>query len=222
MVVTLTMKFNLRMTQALFIRQLLWCFFALTLLIFSLGISWQANKAANFLYGFWYQTLQIASVIEQNVPKNTQGKDDFPIDDFALHKKMFTDIVQAIHQQGNGLADIHYPNSQTHMQALLTNSEVQHLQDVANLLDSVAMLWWTNLLILLCLLAIYTRKKKQLTVAITKTTTAELTVNAINEMPSGKQKLIAVAGFIVLVIAIMALWGFTTVFLLFTYRDFSS
>lgn len=206
------MNFKHRMNQHLLIRQLLWCFFALSLVIFTLGISWQANKAANFLYGFWYQTLQIGSVVSQNVPKNTQGKSDFPINDFSLHKNMFNDIVQAIHQQGNGLADIHYPNSQAIVQKLLTKSEVQHLQDVANLLDNVITFWWFNLIVLLGLLAFYGRKKKPLTMATSEAKANRLSANTIHEMPTGKQKLISVASFIFLVITVLGIWGFTSVF----------
>jgi len=200
------------MYKHLLIRQLLWCTFALALLIFSLGISWQVNKTANFLYGFWYQTLQINTVISQNVPKNSQGKRDFPVNDFKLHEKMFTDIVQAIHQHGNGLADISYLNHRTISQKLLTKSEVQHLQDVANLLDSLVNFWWLNLFILLSILMLYRRKKKQLTMSAPLTEPNKAQIHSLAAIPTGKQKLVSLALFILLVVSVLGLWGFTQVF----------
>jgi len=208
----LNMNFKQSMYKHLLIRQLLWCTFALALLIFSLGISWQVNKTANFLYGFWYQTLQINTVISQNVPKNSQGKRDFPVNDFKLHEKMFTDIVQAIHQHGNGLADISYLNHRTISQKLLTKSEVQHLQDVANLLDSLVNFWWLNLFILLSILMLYRRKKKQLTMSAPLTEPNKAQIHSLAAIPTGKQKLVSLALFILLVVSVLGLWGFTQVF----------
>lgn len=206
------MNFKSTMFKQLLIRQLFWCIFALTLVIFSLGISWQVNKAANFLYGFWYQTLQINSVISKNVAKNTQGKLDFPINDFALHEKMFTDIVESIHQHGSGLADINYLNQQAISQKLLTKSEVQHLQDVANLLDKLMKIWWFDLLILLCLIILYARKQKHLLISASRVKANKSLIGALGEMPTGKQKLVSLACFILLVIFMLGLWGFTQVF----------
>tara|TARA_R110000737_G_scaffold61109_3_gene88107 strand:- start:1925 stop:2731 length:807 start_codon:yes stop_codon:yes gene_type:complete len=202
------MSFKNAMFKALFFRQLLWCVFAIALIIFSLGISWQANKSANFFYGFWYQTLEIHAVINKNVPKNSQGKRDFPVDDFELHQEKFADIVQAIHQQGMGLDDITYLGHHDIAQKLLTVSEVQHLQDVANLLSSMVKFWWGNLFFLLMLVVFYCRKKNQQTLP----TSHQLIVASASKMPTGKQKLIVLASFVLLVIFMLWLWGFTPIF----------
>jgi uncharacterized membrane protein len=195
-----------------FVRQVIWCVVAVILLTFSLGISWQISKTTNFLYSFWYQTLHIDEVIKKNVPKNTQGKRDFPVDNFQLHEKMFAEIVDAIHQQGNQednqlgklpsntLSKISYVNHQSISKALLTKSEVVHLQDVANLLRSVEKLWWVNLLILLGMIFFYCRKEQT------------ISVNSIRVMPTGKQKIISLLSFIILLVAILSIWGFTEVF----------
>ena len=188
------------MFKALFFRQLVWCIFALTLLTFSLGVSWQLSKSANFFYGFWYQTLEIHHVIAKHVPKNTQGKRDFPVNNAELHEQKFADIVQAIHQHGEGLTDIRYVNSQGLSQALLTASETQHLQDVANLLDSLVDVWWGNLLFLCVLLVSYLRKCKH------------NRFTSISVMPTGKQKLLTLVCLVLLVILMLATWGFTQVF----------
>lgn len=188
------------MCKHLLIRPLFWCVFALALLVFSLGISWQVSKATNFLYNVWYQTLEINTLISKSVPKNTQGKRDFPINDVKLHKKKFADIVQSIHHHGDGLTEISYLNHQGILQKLLTKSEVQHLQDVANLLDNMTKLWWGNLLFMLSLLIFYGRKAKQ------------LTAESIRAMPTAKQKLIALACLVSLVVAMLTIWGFTPIF----------
>ena len=188
------------MFKPLFIRQFIWCIFALTLLIFSLGISWQASKATNFLYGFWYSTLQINEVISTNVPKNTQGKRDFPISDIKLHATKFADIVQSIHKHGDGLVDISYVNKQAEVQKLLTKSEVQHLQDVANLLDKVGYIWWVNLILMLSFLLLYFSKLKL------------LSVSSIRRMPTGKQKLASLICLVFLVVSMLGVWGFTQIF----------
>ncbi|AZQ84228.1 DUF1461 domain-containing protein [Colwellia sp. Arc7-635] len=208
------MNFKPTELKSLFARQLLWCAFAITLLVFSLGISWQASKEANFLYGFWYQTLEINNVISRNVPKNSQGKRDFPINDRELHEEKFAEIVTAIHQHGHGLTDIGYINNQAQSKKLLTTSEVQHLQDVANLLDSVSRFWWINLLFLIGLSSIYCRKPKVVTNTEQQILVKHQPLSAvsISTMPTGQQKLAALVTVIILIIALLGLWGFTQVF----------
>lgn len=198
------------MTKDLFTRTLLWCVFAVTLLIFSIGISWQASKMVNFLYGFWYQTLEINSVISVNVPRNTQGKRDFPSNDTALHAQKFADIVYSIHQHGAGLADIDYLNHQGHARKLLTKSEVQHLQDVANLLDNIKILWWLNVFFLLSFLLFYCRKPTHLTKD--KHNADKVCAESLSNMPSGKQKLMSLVCFMLLMLLLLSLWGFTEIF----------
>lgn len=183
-----------------FVRQLIWCFFALMLLVFSLGVSWQVSKSTNFLYSFWYKTLHINDVIIKNVPKNIQGKRDFPVDDIKLHEKKFADIVEAIHQQGYGLAKISYVNNRAVLKPLLTHAEVLHLEDVANLLDSVERFWWVSLLFLFGLLFLYGLNSQQ------------INVNSIRKMPTGKQKVISLLSFIVVIVIVLSVWGFTEVF----------
>ena len=196
------------------LRHLLWLAFALSLLVFSLGVSWQLSKSANFFYGFWYQSLQIDTTIKNNVIKNTQDKDDFPIDDAQLHYDKFADIVLAIHLQGEGLDRISYQNSSGEIRRLLTHSEVVHLQDVANLLDSVSQLWLSSLLLLLPLLVIYTRK---LTFSNVKNKhhanrTLNEEVHSLITMPKGRHKLISICLLCLFIVLVLFLWGFTAVF----------
>jgi uncharacterized membrane protein len=190
------------------LRQVLWLIFAISLLTFSLGLSWQLNKSENFFYSFWYQHLQIDMTIKKYVVNNMHGKRDFPVADTNLHQQKFADIVQAIHQQGHGLADISYENAQAISQKLLTKSEVEHLQDVANLLDSISKLWWGNLVLLLSLLIFYCRKHKHLNILNNN----KVATSFVRTMPTGKQKLISLACFVLLLGVILGLWGFTSVF----------
>ncbi len=219
-------------------KHLLWLTFSLSLLTFTLGISWQLSKSANFFYGFWYQSLHIDSTIKKNVIKNTHGKRDFPVEDAGLHHEKFADIVQAIHQQGEGLDRISYQNSAGQIRRLLTNSEVVHLQDVANLLDKVSQFWMSNLLLLLSLLVLYTCKQVfsrsnashqndgamfieksaieysaiENTVIKSNPTQFELMMASITTVPLGKHKLVAVMILCLLVVAVLFLWSFTSVF----------
>ena len=202
------MNFKNKMLKALFFRQLIWCVFALALLVFALGISWQVSKTSSFLYGFWYQTLDIQQVINKSVPKNSQGKRDFPTDDSQLHEKKFADIVQAIHQHGDGLAEIRYVNLQGISRKLLTPSEVQHLQDVANLLDSISHYWWGNLFLLLSLLVFYCRKLKNYTALNAR----QSLIKSTRKLPTGKQKFLTLAGFVLCIAALLGILGFTEVF----------
>ena len=175
------------MFKTILYRQLLWCTFALTLLIFALGVSWQLSKSANFFYGVWYQTLEINDVIKGNVPKNTQGKREFPQHDVALHHQKFADIVFAIHQHGEGLSDISYVNNQGLKNTLLTQSEVRHLQDVANLLDNVSRFWWANVVVLVLFIFLYGRKGTlQLVYKQQK-----LPDTSVLKLPNVKQKLLS-------------------------------
>lgn len=202
---------------------LLWLLFALSLLTFSLNASWQLSKSANFFYVFWYQSLQIDLTIKKHVAINTHGKQDFPIEDVNLHQKKFAEIVQAVHQQGVGLEQISYKNFEGKTRRLLTNSEIIHLQDVANLLDKVSQLSTANLAVLLLFFIIYTRdqgnknklldtRPKDTRLIENKASKADVATTSIIAMPSNVQKIIAVILLCLLIIIILSLWGFTSVF----------
>ena len=202
------MSFKHRMVKIQLFRQLVWGLFALSLLTFSLGISWQVSKVNNFFYGVWYQVLDIHQVVDKSVPRNTQGKHDFPIDDIKLHQEKFADIVTAIHHHGVGLADITYINKQFKLRKLLTTSEVEHLQDVANLLDNINYFWLGNLFVFLALALFYCQQLKVL--AIEKGQL--LTVKSSRVMPTTKQKALTVLILLLAVLVLLASVGFTKVF----------
>lgn len=197
-----------KMIKIAFLRQFIWLVFSLSLLIFGSGISWQISKSANFFYSTWYQVLDINHVVRKNVPKNSQGKADFPVDDASMHERKFAEIVLAIHQSGNGLSEIEYLNQQGITQKLLTKSEVQHLQDVANLLTSVNQLWWGNVFFLLFLMLFYCRKHP----SFEQFNGGKLPINTITVIPHFKQKLISLLFFVILIMTVLGIWGFTDIF----------
>jgi|TARA_R110002124_G_scaffold268253_1_gene435841 hypothetical protein len=202
------MSFKHMMFKKQIVRQLFWGLFALSVLTFSLGISWQVSKVNNFFYSFWYQTLDIHQIIGKSVPRNTQGKGDFPINDIELHEKKFADIVDAIHQHGVGLAEITYVNKQLNSRKLLTISEVQHLQDVANLLDNISHYWWGNLFFLLSLAIFYCWQVKN----HAGSPVQQLRIASFREMPTSKQKVITVLALMLSVVVLLASLGFTQIF----------
>ena len=203
---------NFKSIASILLKQTLWLTWALTLLICCLGISWQVSKSVNFSYSFWYQQLSIDKTIANNVLKNIHGKRDFPINDANLHQEKFIDIVNAIHQQGRGLKEISYQNAQGQVRQFLTVSEIQHLQDVANLLDKVVKISWVSVLCLISIFFIYYHNSITKSYAVSQVASKRLSFIAIATIPSAKQKLMSVFASCLLIVAILSLWGFTSVF----------
>ena len=134
---------------------LVWFFYAVTVVLLSVLISWALYSQANYGYGFWYQQLDIDTHIQKYGPKNRfrYGFEQLPSEQ---HIQAFEQIRDAVHQQGEGLADIHYTLPGRKPVPLLHEAEIRHLQDVADLIDvgrwlmvALAPLW--VLLSLLCI-----------------------------------------------------------------------
>ncbi|OUS30380.1 hypothetical protein A9Q98_05155 [Thalassotalea sp. 42_200_T64] len=126
--------------------------------MFSLGLSWQVNKSVNFTYPFWYQVLDISSHIDKYAPQNKYQKQDFVNTDASQHQQLFAEVVVAINNHGEGLAEMEY-NLANVDKKLFTDSEVVHLQDVSNLVDKLTWFWLINLIPLTSLLLLYRSKK---------------------------------------------------------------
>jgi len=97
-------------------------------------LSWHLLAKTDFLYPAGYSLLSIEQHIAEFAPVN-HYKAGFEFTTPVEHKRLFGEINTAIHNDGNGLAQITYtlPNGQT--ETLLRNAEVIHLQDVANLVN---------------------------------------------------------------------------------------
>jgi uncharacterized membrane protein len=104
-------------------------------LILSLYGGWMVNAKLDYgyawLYGFYETEQHIARYAPQN--KFRQGFETTSVDE---HKKVFQQIVDSVHANGEGLADISYEYSGQTL-SLLHEAERIHLQDVANLINAL-------------------------------------------------------------------------------------
>lgn len=130
----------------------LWFSALLGLLLSCLAASWLLQAQAHYGYGLWYEVYDIRAHIDRFGPQNRhiQGLETL---EKPGHVRLFNAISQAVHEQGDGLADIRF-DWRGRSQPLLHNAEVVHLQDVANLIDALrtaswviawltlALLWW--------------------------------------------------------------------------------
>ena len=109
--------------------------FTLLGLITAFWISWHALASVNFTYSTGYHLLNIEQHIDRFGPTN-RFRRGFEDTEFDQHQRLFSEIVTAIQQGGQGLASIEYhlPNGRHY--TLLREPEVIHLQDVANLVTT--------------------------------------------------------------------------------------
>jgi hypothetical protein len=109
----------------------------LSSIVFALSLSWFVLAANNFLYPVWHDVGGIGAGIDKYGPKN-RYKPGFGDTTKAQRSDIFAEINRAVHAHGDGLADITYQTKSSRgRQLLLHESEVVHLQDVANLIDFV-------------------------------------------------------------------------------------
>jgi len=109
--------------------------FSACLFCVSFYIAWLANASADFLYPTWYDALDLDEAISQYAPNN-KYKNGFEHTDKQQHLDSFSGIVKGIQNSGQGLRKLSYEDKKNHVtETLLTEAEVIHLQDVANLVD---------------------------------------------------------------------------------------
>lgn len=112
---------------------LYWFAFAGGLLVASLFVSWQALAGFDFAYLVWHEALGIGDTIARYGPENRwrQGfEQTTPIE----RARLFGAIVDAIHDDGHGLADLRYYDPEgRELGHLLREPEIVHLRDVARL-----------------------------------------------------------------------------------------
>ncbi len=108
---------------------------SLALFCSSFYLAWLISVQNNFLYSTWYEVLDIQKTIERYGPQN-KFRDGFEKLDKAEHVQLFNGIVKAIQNNGNGLEKLEYTKTNS-KEKLLTNAEVIHLQDVANLITKI-------------------------------------------------------------------------------------
>lgn len=103
----------------------------------ALFLAWHTLSSVHFLYPLLYDTLDFGAVIQHYAPLNIH-KSDFEQTDRTQHIALFAEIVRAINRGGEGLAEMVYytPQGQV-IDTFLHSAEVIHLQDVANLLETL-------------------------------------------------------------------------------------
>jgi hypothetical protein len=117
-------------------------------LILSLYGAWMVNAKSGYgyawLYGFYETEQHIANFGPQN--RFRQGFETLSVEE---HKKAFQQIVDSVHSNGEGLAEITYKFLGQDI-PLLHEAEKIHLRDVANLINAL------HILVLLCLFTLIT------------------------------------------------------------------
>lgn len=104
-------------------------------LILSLYGAWGVNAKLGYGYAWLYGIYETEQHIARYAPQN-RFRQGFETTSVAEHKAVFQQIVDSVHANGEGLADISY---QYLGQAvpLLHEAERIHLQDVANLINFI-------------------------------------------------------------------------------------
>ena len=128
--------------------QILWFVVLFSGLLTSLTAGWYVQAARNYNYDFWYDWYDIGAHIEKFAPQNRYIS-GFEVLNKEAYSALFADIVQAVHHQGEGLTDIRFTTASGQTKNLLRKAEVQHLQDVANLIEIVSFIGLTAAVIAL-------------------------------------------------------------------------
>ncbi|NQZ22723.1 MAG: DUF1461 domain-containing protein [Colwellia sp.] len=171
---------------------ILWLLCCISLFVFSLGLSWQVNKSADFFYGFWYQQLNIEQTITSYVPDNTFDKQDYVETTTQQRIDNFSEIVTEIHNNGEQLALLSYVNKNQQIKKLLTPAEIIHLEDVSQLIQKLTLVSVGNFIMLFILVGVIFKNKLCL--------------------PNRKDQIFAVALPSLLLLLLLMLFGFTELF----------
>ena len=148
--------------------KIFWTFFLLLTFVITLPASWWLLAKADFFYAPLHDTISIDSHIEKYAPKNNKNKMGFERTTKTERVALFHSIVDAIHNKGIGLQNLSYLNSKNQKVTLLTDAEVIHLKDVANLLENLnpavlaAVILWVLLLFYLFIRRVQIPSTKQL------------------------------------------------------------
>lgn len=128
----------------------LWGCYSLGSLLLSIWLAWQLCAQINFLYPLWYSVLEIDQTINQTLPKHLYKK-EFIATNTEEHHRLFAAIVSSVQAGGKGLAGINfYTPDGVKLGTLLTESEIIHLQDVADLIDVLG--WFSHIVLVFCLI----------------------------------------------------------------------
>jgi hypothetical protein len=117
--------------------------------------AWFALSAANFFYPMLHDMIGIQETVKEYAPRNIYKK-SFDATTREQRAELFSHIVSAVNNRGEGLDKIHYRDAQGHIIGrLLREPEITHLQDVANLLDTLQQGAWLAGVVALVIFIIY-------------------------------------------------------------------
>lgn len=123
---------------------LAWWLYVLVTVWLSVSMAWWVYARFDYGYGYWYSKLNIAEHIATYAPQHPDKK-AFALLSREQHVMAFRQIVDAVHDHGQGLDQIQYRAEGHEAQVLLDDAEVEHLHDVARMLD-----WGAVIFYLLC------------------------------------------------------------------------
>ncbi|HVK98325.1 MAG TPA: DUF1461 domain-containing protein, partial [Dongiaceae bacterium] len=129
--------------------------------------------------------------VETFGPEN-RYKQDFALTTVREQKRLFSEIVRAIQNDGEGLREIRYTTTRHTDYPLLREAEAIHLQDVANLIDLFDHVAWVCLVVLLGTLAFMRWRELP--------------------APGGKQILLGLGGLLLVVGLVLVIFGPTATF----------
>ncbi|HAC33383.1 MAG TPA: DUF1461 domain-containing protein [Gammaproteobacteria bacterium] len=129
------------------------------LLLALLSISWELLAWGNFGYRTLHQLIDIEATISEYGPQN-RLRPGFQFTSLDERSRLFGEIVDAIHQRGEGLAELVYRHADGRpLGPLLTPAEIVHLQDVAQLVSRLRPLGWAAAVITLLATAVIVRQR---------------------------------------------------------------
>jgi len=110
---------------------------SICLLVSSIYISWQILTQSDFFYEYIYDLNNLEGHISEFAPQNV-NKSGFEMTTTDERMRIFNEISKSINSSGDGLKDIKYkyPGS-ADANSFLTTSEINHLQDVADLVSKL-------------------------------------------------------------------------------------
>jgi hypothetical protein len=112
-----------------------WILFVLAALLAAIYLAWLALAQVNFLYPLWHDLIDVDHTIDTYAPQNRYRR-AFELTSKTERSRLFAAIVDATHNQGNGLQKLIYHDTAGNpLGKLLREPEIVHLQDVARLID---------------------------------------------------------------------------------------
>ena len=130
----------------------------LNVMIVSVAGAWVLLASVNFSYGLWHDIGGIKEGIERFAPQN-RYKQHFEHTTKMERVRVFRETVVAIHSGGKGLKDINYyarvasnndeQSAAWHTENLYREPEIEHLHDVAKLINFAAVFALASLVCLI-------------------------------------------------------------------------